>query len=68
MKWDKYYGTIISIFISGVTTAYAMTQPKMSNYELMMYGVSTIQIWVRLIVAILIITWGYHFFKKINDI
>ncbi len=68
MKWQQNYGTIISIFVSGITTAYAMIQPRMTQAELSLYGVTVVYRWFELIVAILIITWGYKLFKKINNI
>jgi hypothetical protein len=40
----------------------------MTQAELSLYGVTVIYRWFELIVAILIITWGYKLFKKINKI
>ena len=67
MKWNGYYGWI-GLIITGLFVAYAMVQPKMSSYDLMMYGFVTVFVWVRMVVIILIVTWGYKYFKKINGI
>jgi hypothetical protein len=65
---NNNWQTAISIIVTGAFTAYAMMQPKLTPTELSLYGFTVIYRWIELIVAILIITWGYKLFKKINNI
>lgn len=64
----QWQTTIINIIVTGSFTAYAMIQPKLTPTELARYGFTVIFRWIELIVVILIITWGYKLFKKINGI